>query len=1779
MDISTPAPTLTALGLLGQVAVEHLRNHLRHNKGTATLRFILDRLTAEQMAFVARAVLADEELHAAIEIRLPSGFLANFNLPPEVLTDSRATLHRNLATSKQAILLANTGDDEGQSLEHVTPVGAAQLLSLSELWVGLAAQGLPLDPAVELQWVRAFTGLREVNSHALERLAEYVVNTHEAILIQGLPFINALGYALPALRMPRDTEYFETLAEKLRGRASEWKKLYEKIERQRAPYLRRQTPSQTLLSESDLQASFTQVRNSIPEAVHPQIIAFIESDSGWYPTAAALAECEWDDIEPLFSRLRREKTNLGRETLSFYEDNNPEALSEDDREYLKRLIKRRTTQLPTEEDQAFHEKHRHEYQFEQRLKVLWDRFLHGAPLETEDFLAGLALRLERLFINENTTTRRLKIRLEGKMRRDLKELNPEAGRYFAMRYRSLPSVLNKDVEWEVGELFEFPKLIEEWAAKSKGKATRAPSTAKAALQLRFTLLLEAEGPTGAKFTNTTQLIWRFDPKKVYSGLVTDWESLTEYPLRFCDVTRETVSAKGVSQSVDLSNVQTFVPTHDQDRGSFVATYSPDTDVATIWPVNLRRRQEEGFLSEAAVAKLTKSWEVFSQRYSQAIREFFILGFRSELLISQAEAYGELLTQLCCEAKGGHSREQLVRPVLRLGSVTVLGGAPAEIITPWHPLRLLAMAVKVARAKRLLDHLLHVPELRLGDNAGRLFFKDLAEELAHPFYPEVALSWQDSNAELLGLSDTCADYTLHEPPRTGGQSLDETNENPTEGARRVVDLVERYLALQPHENANLSVVLYNCDSARLPQAVVDRLGARSEEADDARCQVLLRHRDSNKLRQLYERIVESSDTDPDAFNASEATRDFMARLRISISIDQASAPNSKDGPPNDIVFSQDVVSRHARLEWLYEDATPLPLLQLVPAQWSRRRPVPLDDTMSVVYLCCPVQTVEGWAYLTTITSFLRGDWDGKTQRRLLPARQLNFQETKMRQIFEETHNLGNWVVNYDELLDRRQLISQRVRVIRYKQSSTQGRNLVVSSNAPLDLLQSMVRNRIKKLELGLSSKDEQLLTEQFINDANHISGDLVLRAAKRGRSASELMGVVLSRFLIEREIQGLMGTNTHFGWYFLDDYADWLGQPEKQIADILMLNPSVGADGSLRLALVVSEAKYIDYSGLEAGAKNSRNQLRDTLRRMDDALFGVPARMDQQSWLARLSDLLLDGVQFSANDGVELAQWRRAVREGRCAISLRGYSHVFVSGPAEAPDCTSHMTVIPELDGQQEVYGFEKVRQLVLRYFRKDDPTFLRSQADGPVAPLTLLTFQLPQDGIIAQASAAPVTVAEVSDVIPASESLDKHRIGASTHSMALPASTDLGGENLPPSQTDNSKQAVAHSEAQEKKWAYPGITDLLVKPVSFVKESTANMAWLKSIEFAAKSALQGFGLQAKLEQSKLTPNAALLKFQGSAHLTVDQVLRRQTEFKTTYGLTLVSVQPEPGLIALAIARPQRQVVTLEELWARWTPDSQTGNNELVIAVREDDGELLTFSPQRHAPHTLIAGSTGSGKSVLMQNIILGIAATNTPAQAQILLIDPKQGVDYFSLESLPHLRGGIIDNQEKALEELEQLVTEMDNRYTRFKEARSSNLAAFNAKMPLEKQLPVIWLIHDEFAEWMLVEEYKKQVGSVVGRLGVKARAAGIYLVFAAQRPDANVMPMQLRANLGNRLILKVDSEGTSEIALGTKGAERLLGRGHLLAKLEGEPSMLFGQVPLIGEDVIEQIVSAVGGS
>jgi S-DNA-T family DNA segregation ATPase FtsK/SpoIIIE len=1734
--------------LIGRVVAAFLMDRLGDSDGTGTARYLLDCFTHHQLAAIAKAVLDDSDLYQQVEMRLPKHFLSDSGLPDCVLTEERTTYWRHAFCSKPILLVANTGDDEEQSLTEVVPVGTQQLQSDCDVWVHVACEGLGLTENHTKWWARALKGLLEAKSLPLERMADYVAETRKAIVEDGHPILHALGFALPALHVPRDSGCFTGLTDKTAAYTSKWRNLYVTLYKKRACYLVKQTPSQGLLTEDDLIAAFTKVRDSIPDPAIVTVEAFVHAPPGWGKEAHAFAATEWEQVKPLFDGLKKVSFNLGKATAEFYDEAYPDSLSIEEVDYLQRLTERKALDAD-EEDEDFYRRHRQELKEKPGLKARWDKFIYGMPVETDDFLAGLAECLESLFDqDQQSTKRKLCITSERRTKKDLKELNCDAGLYFAFRHKGLGKLFGRDCALEMGELLNFPTLDQQWRAATKPYVNR--SVARSALQLKFYVDLEVELPNGSAETFSKQMIWTFNPSSVNSELYADWLRLVKHPFLECRATRELVNSKGRSQTIDLRDTRTLLPTFDKDRGSLIPAYKQERDIEYLWRNNLLTNFRDGFISADAHAKLVDLFEAFTSAYRSAVVGLQEEGLVCKAIIAQAAAFGNLLACICRDAKGDRNRANLLRPLLELGAAPVDGGAVTTIIAPWHPLRLAAVGVKARYVAGLVRHLLESESVMFGDTA--LYFEELVSEMRHPFYPEIVVGWYESRPELLALSDHYLDYSLHESPIANAESYSDTNENPTGSADRVIELISRYLTLHPHEQANLSVVLYNCDSARLPQAIVDRLNDLHEDKEDMRCQVILRHRNAGKLRGLYEKIIEASDANADSFVASEATRDFMARLRIGIMADQAPPPDASDGPPTDIVFLQDVIARHSRLEWYLEDARPEPIEAWIPPRWARRRPAATDDMKSVVYLCCPVASKEDWDYRTAVTTFIKGDWDGNVNQRLLPARQLDFNDPTTASIFREVHNLGNWVVNYDELLDRRQLLNQSVKVIRFKQSDTQGRNILISSTAPLGLLKSMVLQRVRDLELSLTAGEYQALTQRLIADANEISGDLVLRAAKRGRNASELIGVVLSRFLIKKEL-GEAGR--YFGWYFLDDYANWLGQREEQIADIMCLSPEQIADGSRRLAVVISEAKYIDHASLGVKAKESQRQLRQTMERIGKALFGDPGRLDRDIWLSRFSDMVLSGIQFPATMDPGLSEWRRAIREGKCSIYLRGYSHVFVSGPIDAPEDSTKVAVADCDDAYQEIFSPSRLRALLLHYWRQSDPQIER-------VDMTLPVYRKPtehQDAVRIR-SARPN---EKDETMQKTKAANAPGVETATPGAVLQVSL------MPPSSNDIGAENIAG-------WSWSGVRGELAEAKTGDADREEDQAWLVNTTNAAKFALQQFQMNSKLLTSALTPNAALLKFQGSANLTVEQVLKRRSEFLTTHRLNLVSVRAEPGVVSIAVARQRRRMLQMEECWMSWNPACGGGNTDLLAGIREEDGSLLLVSPISNAPHTLIAGATGSGKSILMQNLILSMAATNTPEQLRVTLIDPKMGVDYFAFEPLPHLSGPIITQPEEAMTVLTALVAEMNRRYELLRANRVPNIIELRKKVNATEKPPILWVVHDEFAEWMMTDDYREGVSDIVSRLGVKARAAGIFLIFAAQRPDAKVMPMQLRSNLGNRLVLRVDGEGTSEIALGEKGAERLLGKGHLAAKLEGEDGLVTAQVPFVAPERIEKMVATI---
>ena len=403
-------------------------------------------------------------------------------------------------------------------------MGPPELLDRLDLWVRIVANNLHLPNDQLRWWEKSLTALRDLRLVSLDRFAAYALRTREYIDAEGMPLLQALGAALPAIRLPRDTCYFNAIKEKTLGFASAWRAQFGAAHRRRAGLLLKQSAAQLLLSEDDLTTAFSKVRDAIPEALYPTINAFIAAPSGWNAQAAQLAECEWESIKPLFDGLQREKFDLWQSTLDFYDEGQPGLISNDDRDYLRLLIGRRTTE-PSDYGVAFYEAHRNELKTDRKLKSAWDRFVFGRPIETTDFMSGLCSAFEPLFNRASIGGKhKLFIRCERATKREFRDLNVEAGLYFAHRYAGLRRLFGGQVHWEVGDLFEFPRLVDGWKAAKKGGLNH--SIAKPALQLKFLIVLETTTDTGDVQSCSAQIVWRYETNAVTSQLVEDWYRLS-----------------------------------------------------------------------------------------------------------------------------------------------------------------------------------------------------------------------------------------------------------------------------------------------------------------------------------------------------------------------------------------------------------------------------------------------------------------------------------------------------------------------------------------------------------------------------------------------------------------------------------------------------------------------------------------------------------------------------------------------------------------------------------------------------------------------------------------------------------------------------------------------------------------------------------------------------------------------------------------------------------------------------------------------------------------------------------------------------------------------------------------------------------------------------------------------------------------------------------------------------------------------------------------------------
>ena len=427
--------------------------------------------------------------------------------------------------------------------------------------------------------------------------------------------------------------------------------------------------------------------------------------------------------------------------------------------------------------------------------------------------------------------------------------------------------------------------------------------------------------------------------------------------------------------------------------------------------------------------------------------------------------------------------------------------------------------------------------------------------------------------------------------------------------------------------------------------------------------------------------------------------------------------------------------------------------------------------------------------------------------------------------------------------------------------------------------------------------------------------------------------------------------------------------------------------------------------------------------------------------------------------------------------------------------------------------------------------------------------------------------------------------------------TDVNGNDnhIVISNINELKSNEHHEEVEEKvdslptnedtkenvNYTYPPIT-LLNKPSK--TSGKDNQEAIKTNVPILIQVLQDFGIEGKVVAAHVGPAVTQYELEIKAGTKVNKILSLNREIALALAAKDVRIQaPIPGKSTIGIELPNKSIsmVNVREVLTN-VPSSLRDSKLLSVLGRDIMGEPRWMEINK-TPHLLVAGSTGSGKSVCVNSILASILMRAKPDEVKLVLVDPKK-VELSIYNGVPHLMVPVVTDPKKANIVLKKIVSEMERRYDVFEESKTKNIISYNnyiekqnEKLPEEekmKKMPYIVVIIDELADLMLVAA--KEVEDSIMRITQMARAAGIHLIVATQRPSTDVITGVVKANIPSRISFAVSSGIDSRTILDMVGAEKLLGKGDMLYLPQGENVPIRIQGTFISEDETKAIVEYV---
>lgn len=405
---------------------------------------------------------------------------------------------------------------------------------------------------------------------------------------------------------------------------------------------------------------------------------------------------------------------------------------------------------------------------------------------------------------------------------------------------------------------------------------------------------------------------------------------------------------------------------------------------------------------------------------------------------------------------------------------------------------------------------------------------------------------------------------------------------------------------------------------------------------------------------------------------------------------------------------------------------------------------------------------------------------------------------------------------------------------------------------------------------------------------------------------------------------------------------------------------------------------------------------------------------------------------------------------------------------------------------------------------------------------------------------------------------------------------------------DNSVKAVVHDEIEtsiqegreegvKTEYIYPDTSLLNINSGTKLNSNDKQ----ELIESANKlsETLGSFGVDAKVTQVTKGPSVTRFELQPSPGVKVSKIVNLSDDIALGLAASGVRIEaPIPGKAAVGIEVPNREQTPVFLREVLESDEFLNTNKKLAFSLGKDIGGQCVVGDLSKMPHTLIAGATGSGKSVCINTLIISLLYKYSPDEVKLLMVDPKV-VELSVYNGIPHLLIPVVTDPKKAAGALNWAVNEMTRRYKLFADSGARNIDSYNAlyaKGIIEEKLPYIVIIVDELADLMMV--CPNDVEDYIGRLAQMARAAGMHLVIATQRPSVDVITGVIKANIPSRISFAVSSQIDSRTILDSGGAEKLLGRGDMLYYPVGESKPLRVQGCFISEEEVEKVVDFIKG-